>query len=465
LWRTDGTAAGTVRVADLTPGPGGSDLSRIVPAGGAGYFFVYGLTSAVLWTTDGTAAGTLPLREFARPTNPGFEFPTGALAGGRFVFCAFDPALGSEPWVTDGTPAGTVLLKDMAPGAASSSPAQFTALGDRVVFAAMDAGVPPDVWVTNGTPAGTAKLHDFTPAGVGTSNFRLDDFTPYNGRVYFRAVYDPPPLGEGPGNGHTEVWSTDGTPGGTGLFIQAGQHANYTFGTGAMAVIDGLLYYTASGDVQLWRTNGTAAGAEPVAFVDGPVSQMTGAGGRVYFIQGTEGSSRKLYSADGEFGEPIVLLAGSPWHLTAVGDAVFVVAYDGVWTADAQGARLVKSLTDGTADAYPGDFLASGGLLTSRGRPTSPPPAPGASRTSGWARATTIAPTRLHLRSPPGRSGRLGSGAGAAVGRSATGWRGGRDGPRHLRMARRPDPQRLAARPRPARGPCGGRRRRRLHLR
>ena len=93
------------------------------------------------------------------------------------------------------------------------------------------------------------------------------------------------------------------------------------------------------------------------------MSQLAGAGGRVYWIEGSAGSSPSLYSQDGDLAEPVLLVSGSASHLTPVGDAVFVVALNGVWTADAQGARLVKALTGGTADAYPRDLMSSGGLI------------------------------------------------------------------------------------------------------
>ena len=62
LWKSDGTAAGTVMVTDINPGPAGSipfhpDLAVFQ---GALYFAAAdGTSSGALWKTDGTAAGTV----------------------------------------------------------------------------------------------------------------------------------------------------------------------------------------------------------------------------------------------------------------------------------------------------------------------------------------------------------------------------------------------------------------------
>src|SRR5690606_4494250 len=60
LYRSDGTVAGTVMVADLNPGPGDG---YIISFGTIGQQVVFsgtnGVTGTELWKTDGTAAGTV----------------------------------------------------------------------------------------------------------------------------------------------------------------------------------------------------------------------------------------------------------------------------------------------------------------------------------------------------------------------------------------------------------------------
>jgi len=71
LWRSDGTSAGTSLVKDIAPGAAhGLDLfgAILVEASGMVYFTASsspGSNFTVLWKTDGTAAGTVPVRDIS----------------------------------------------------------------------------------------------------------------------------------------------------------------------------------------------------------------------------------------------------------------------------------------------------------------------------------------------------------------------------------------------------------------
>ena len=66
LWKTDGTAVGTVLVADLWPGEGSGSPYGFVSSGTKVFFRAAdGIQGDMLWVTDGTAAGTkMILRQF-----------------------------------------------------------------------------------------------------------------------------------------------------------------------------------------------------------------------------------------------------------------------------------------------------------------------------------------------------------------------------------------------------------------
>jgi ELWxxDGT repeat protein len=67
LWKTDGTAAGTVLVKDIAPG-GGADPTRLTALGNILLFEANDGTSGMeLWKSDGTAAGTGRIKDI----NPG----------------------------------------------------------------------------------------------------------------------------------------------------------------------------------------------------------------------------------------------------------------------------------------------------------------------------------------------------------------------------------------------------------
>ncbi len=154
LWRSDGTAAGTVMVADLLPGPNGFAVDAALHVGDRMVFWgsTPGLGSEP-WSTDGTAAGTIQLGDLE--PGPGSSVPAfwiwppshAALLGIR------TSAHGLEPWWCDGTPQGTRLAADIRPGPDSSlaiDPFSALLLGsvvkDRAVFPANDGTHGVELW-------------------------------------------------------------------------------------------------------------------------------------------------------------------------------------------------------------------------------------------------------------------------------------------------------------------------------
>lgn len=151
LWKTDGTADGTVFVKELPQG-----LGNMVAAG-KNLFFTAGNQ---LWVTDGTEPGTRALA----------VSPDGALAavGNRVVFVDTTAAAGAELWVSDGTVEGTGLVLDIRPGTFGSSPSELTSVAGLVYFVALNDVYGSELWVTDGTAAGTRLAADVEP-GPGNS--------------------------------------------------------------------------------------------------------------------------------------------------------------------------------------------------------------------------------------------------------------------------------------------------------
>src|SRR4051812_13608992 len=64
LWRSDGTAAGTTIVKDISPGVAGSNPSNLINVGGTLFFSANNATSGIeLWKSNGTATGTVLVRD------------------------------------------------------------------------------------------------------------------------------------------------------------------------------------------------------------------------------------------------------------------------------------------------------------------------------------------------------------------------------------------------------------------
>ena len=90
-----------------------------------------------LWTTDGTAAGTVMVADISAGVGGSYPFYFTAF-NGEYYFMADDGGTGDELWKTDGTAAGTVMVKDINPGAFGSSPRGFTVFNGKLYFSAQD---------------------------------------------------------------------------------------------------------------------------------------------------------------------------------------------------------------------------------------------------------------------------------------------------------------------------------------
>jgi len=164
---------------------------------------------------------------------------------------------GRELWVTDGTQGGTVLFKDLDPGNPGSTPEALTAVNGRAVFAATTAAAGRELWVSDGTGGGTVLLVDARPGAAGSDPVIL-------GPLLANGVADPTRLLVEMDNGTngTELWVTDGTPGGTALFkdLNAGAPAS---DPGPWAAVNGRAVFVADSAAtgrELWVSDGTAVG-------------------------------------------------------------------------------------------------------------------------------------------------------------------------------------------------------------
>ena len=207
LWKSDGTAAGTLRVKDIVPGEAGSDPQGLVAVGGRVYFRVTlpgGATE--LWKSDGTEAGTA--RVAAVGAVPlaimglfaGGDWQRGAALGSLLIFAASDPAGGVELWRSDGTEGGTYRLADIDPGAGSSDPMWFAAFGGKVYFGASDGATGRELWATDGAAAVRVQdLHPGVPSSdpawltVSGDALWFSAVSPLHGRELWKFTADAPP--------------------------------------------------------------------------------------------------------------------------------------------------------------------------------------------------------------------------------------------------------------------------------
>jgi len=182
VWRTDGTAGGTLQV--YPPEGFAGEPVALAELGGALYFLVkVDFDAAELWRSDGTPAGTARVAGFYGRGFFGESFEMVGAAGRLFLAVA-DGDHGLELWTSDGTSAGTALVRDIASGPASSQIAGLTAAGSRVFFSADDGVHGAELWVTDGTAAGTRLAADVAPAALPSNP---QEITAAGDRLYFSA--------------------------------------------------------------------------------------------------------------------------------------------------------------------------------------------------------------------------------------------------------------------------------------
>lgn len=459
LWRSDGTAAGTERVADLNPGPDGSaprapvvfagrlyffataggvstlwatagapgDLEAIADftqsedwneawAGATGIFF-YAEDAAhgrELWFSDGTLAGTgLALDLIPGPNDPWYG--QGFANGGLFLFFVDDGVHGAEPWISDGTAAGTTILGDIRPGPDGSAylwsdaGAGIAASGSGFLLALDDGTTGREPWFSDGTPAGTAPLPEVFPgpdssyprfvgSDGGAALFVAED--PVHGSELWRAT------GAGPALERLSDLGTFETSSGAGYPVRSS-------GLLLFGAYDGSGHYYG----HPWRSDGTFDGTFALA---GDLGDYGGAGDVVPLANGlavglseSDDAGDMLWSTDGE---SLTLLGpqtsgcgthtcGLPSGLHGVGGvAVFggrdAVAGRELWVTDGTpaGTGLLLDLNAGPTSSDPNDFVdncGAAGFVADDGIHGTEP----------WLTEGTVASTRILADILPGPAG------------------------------------------------------------
>lgn len=278
LFRSDGTSAGTTRVAglDLEGGNGwpvrgaatdawlllegytqasghglyattdGTALRFLAPLRAGRFLRLNGRVLVTegevpgvhaVWVSDGTAAGTVPLLQFPAPVG---ELHWARV--GERVCMAVGRAAG-ELWETDGTPAGTRLLRN------GSIAALVDLDGDLVALERSSGSV--SLTRGDGTVAGTKVVATGLPASATA-------LTLVGARLFFVVAKTT----------GTELWTSDGTAAGTSLvrsFPLEGSdlptlHEMRSLGSRRLLFqVRGL----ASLGTEWWQSDGTAAGTRP----------------------------------------------------------------------------------------------------------------------------------------------------------------------------------------------------------
>ena len=158
MWKSDGTASGTVMVKDINSGTSSSEPHYLAAVGSTLYFQADdGSNGIELWKSDGTASGTVMVKDIHTSGSGDSDPRQLTPVGNTLYFSAYDSTHGRELWKSDGTSSGTVMVRDIFNGSDSSISNATNyfpkiALGNTLYFLADDGTNGQELWKSDGTP-------------------------------------------------------------------------------------------------------------------------------------------------------------------------------------------------------------------------------------------------------------------------------------------------------------------------
>jgi trimeric autotransporter adhesin len=353
LWKSNGTTSGTVLVKDINAGSasygggGFPHLSHFTVFNSRMYFMTY-TDRPRIFRTDGTAAGTIPVSPLNRNfinIDPNLTVFSGML---YYVSNGYEGSANGfmEMWKTDGTIGNHLLVRNYL-GRSGNKNMELTATSYNILFTTWEdyAGTDETLWTTDGgTNTGPVEFR-----AANTNSSFPAHLTTMNGSIYFDAT-----------NGSQYgLFRTDATSSGTVLVREFSTGKLRDF-----FVKEGLLYFihntnNPANDQVLWRSDGTTAGTTMIARLSG-INYLTFhyepvGNGTIFLYQGPT-----LWKTNGTPASTVELRT-FPYHIAWMANAgaeLLFAANDAVrgfelWKSDGtvSGTALLRDIWPGSPGA------------------------------------------------------------------------------------------------------------------
>ena len=409
LWKTNGTEAGTVLVKDMNPGSAGSNREKINnfrSINGKVFFTASQGYNDYLYRSDGTAAGTVRIMR-AFDTGLNNPQPIFTYLQGYVYFFNVEGIVNGESYdergtlylwkmhINDNTP---IKVKEFHTPISYADyyyenyeHAMVQCNGALYIVGRLESTQGFKLIRSDGTAAGSKVITD---TEVSTLNSNPTDMVSVNGLVFFRTKPDPYDYAYPSEYDYSSIdlYGTDGTPAGTfrlpfwfqdwnemeavgnSLFYtveNGGWELNKTDGTTvsnitigstgegrptSLTAVGNVLYYT-NGFAELWKSDGTSQGTERIKdFVS--IKSITDVGGKAFILAETSTGGLELWrkNATGSITRVKIIRTSaaipSQYNPTATqSNIMYFVANDGVhgneiWQSDgtATGTFMILDL-------------------------------------------------------------------------------------------------------------------------
>lgn len=216
-------------VKDIYEGTGFGDPHNFYVFNNTLFFSATNDKGAELWKSDGTATGTVMVKDI-RPGNESSRPAKFTKVGNTLFFITKTTGNGYEVWKTDGTENGTRLVKDISSNDIGYL-SNFVEFKDHLVFFA-EAITNRGIWISDGSEAGTTIFHNMTAEQhrsvlqiVATQNYLY---------IFIQNSI----------TNELELWQNDGTP--EGIYLMGKYHySNSTDNFSEAQIINNSLWFLA----------------------------------------------------------------------------------------------------------------------------------------------------------------------------------------------------------------------------